>query len=135
MSDEQYTPKKADDSRLDLRAEQKVQKNRTPDLLRLNRRAVIFLGLQTIAFILYYISGNTQYFLEESMKIVLWAMTISAIALSLFCAVGIAESVFYAVRYKAPRLFFKLIPYSIIFFVSLAFAIFARTVDLLSSGY
>ncbi len=135
MSEEQYTPKKAGDSRLDSHSEQKVPKKRTPVLLRLNRRAVIFLGLQTIALILYYVSGNIQYFLESNIKVILWGMTVSSIALALFCAAGVGESIFYALSWKEPRFFFKLIPYGIIFLVSLAFAIFSRTVDLLSLGY
>jgi len=135
MSDEQYTPKEADDSRLDSHAEQKVSKKRLPVLLRLNRRAVIFLSLQTVALILYYISGNTQHFLESNIKIILWGMTISAIALALFCAAGMGESFFYALTWKNPGFFFRMIPYGIIFLLSLTFAIFARTVDLLSLGY
>lgn len=135
MSEIQYTPKEADDSRLDLRPSRKIQKKHEPILLRLNRRAVIFFGLQTIALILYYISGNIQFFLEVNMKIVLRAMTISSIALALFCAAGIVETILFSATQKTYRLLFKLIPYGIVLILATTFAIFSRTVDLLSLGY
>ncbi len=135
MSDVQYTPKETDGARLNSQTTQKVQKKSLPVLLVLNRRAVIFWGLQTIALILFYISGNTQHFLEANMKIVLWAMTVSSIGLALFCLAGVGESIFYAISLKRFRLLFKLIPYGTILVLSVTFAIFSRTLDLLSLGY
>ena len=135
MSEEQYTPEKADDSRLEAHSGQKAARKNLPPLLRLNRRVVIFLGLQTLALILYYISGNIQFFLESNMQVVLQGMTLSAIALALFCAAGVAECVFYALSWKEPRFFLKVIPYGIILLLSIVFAVFSRTVDLLSLGY
>ena len=69
------------------------------------------------------------------MKVVLWAMTVSSIGLALFCLAGVAESIFYAVSLKRFSLMFQLIPYGTILVLSVTFAIFSRTVDLLSLGY
>ena len=110
-------------------------RRKNPVILRLTRRAVLFLGLETLALILYYVSGNQQHFLEVNIKIILWAMAVSTIALSLFCAAGIAESIYYFFSRKSPRFLLRIIPYGTIFAAAVALTLFSRTVDLLSLGY
>ena len=83
---------------------------------------------------MYYVSGNQQNFLEVNIKIILVAMTVSTIALALFCAAGVTESIFYTVRRKSPRFLLRIIPYGVLLVIALALAVFSRTVDLLSLG-
>lgn len=147
MSDAHYTPKDDAIARLEHGKTEFVSENskpfplpsaskkHTPLILRLTRRAVVFLGLLTIALILYYISANMQYFLEVNIKIILWGMTVSSIALALFCAAGVAESLYFTIVQKQSRFLFRLIPYGLVMILAATFAVFSRTVDLLSLGY
>ena len=136
MRDDHYTPKPDDNARLpaisepaDGRAQRHI-----PVLLRLIRRAVLFLGLETLALALYYVSGNLQHFLEIDIMTILRATGISAIALALFCAAGMAASIWLAVAQKRPAFLLRLIPYGILLVLAAALTVFVLTVDLLSAG-
>ena len=136
MRDDHYTPKPDDNARLpaisepaDARAQRHI-----PVLLRLIRRAVLFLGLETLALALYYVSGNLQHFLEIDIMTILRATGISAIALALFCAAGMAASIWFAVAQKRPSFLLRLIPYGILLVLAAALTVFVLTVDLLSAG-
>ncbi|MDE6773067.1 MAG: hypothetical protein K2J14_00335 [Treponemataceae bacterium] len=136
MRDDHYTPKPDDNARLpaisepaDARAQRHI-----PVLLRLIRRAVLFLGLETLALALYYVSGNLQHFLEIDIMTILRVTGISAIALALFCAAGMAASIWFAVAQKRPAFLLRLIPYGILLVLAAALTVFVLTVDLLSAG-
>ncbi len=147
MRDDHYTPKPDDNARLPAHpaltpAEQGASpetadaypQRRVPVLLRLIRRAVLFLGLETFALTLYYVSGNQQHFLEADIMTILRATGISAIALALFCAAGMAASIWFTVSQKRPLLLLRLIPYGILLVLAAALTVFVLTVDLLSAG-
>lgn len=136
MRDDHYTPKLDDNARLpahpepaDARAQRHV-----PVLLRLIRRAVLFLGLETLTLALYYVSGNLQHFLEIDIMTILRATGISAIALALFCVAGMAASIWFTVAQKRPAFLLRLLPYGILLVLATALTVFVLTVDLLSAG-
>lgn len=110
------------------------KKRRIPTLLRLTRRATVFLSFTLAAITLFFITGNRQTFLDSNLILILNIMSCNAIALLFFSALAALECIFYLIKDR----FFKLAPhlfcYIIIFALSLALTIFSLAVNLLSEG-
>ena len=128
----------ADEERADtaqVKKEEPPQKSRRlPTLLRLTRRAVVFLTLTLIATIIFFVTGNKQTFLDSNLRMILKIIAANAIALSFFSLVAIPECIFFSIKDKKFRLMFHLVCYVLILALSAAVSVLSLTVHLLSEG-
>ena len=107
---------------------------RLPPLLRLTRRATVFLALTLIATILFFLTGNQQTFLDSNLSLILKIIACTAIALSFFSAIACLECIFYTIKSKKFKLILHFICYIITFAFSITISIFSLTINLLSEG-
>lgn len=107
---------------------------RLPPLLRLTRRATVFLSLTLTAIILFFITGNHQTFLDENLKMILSIIAFTAISLSFFTGMAIIECIFYTLKDKKLRLLFHLVCYIILLILSITISVASLTINLLSEG-
>ena len=113
---------------------QHKKSRRLPPLLRLTRRATVFLSLTLIATIIFFVTGNKQTFLDSNLNMILKIIALNAIALVFFSLAAVTECVFYTIKSKKIRLIIHLICYTLIFLLSLAISILSLTINLLSEG-
>ncbi len=107
---------------------------RLPPLLRLTRRATVFLSLTLAAIIFFFITGNRQTFLDENLKLLLIIITFTAISLTFFTGMAIIECIFYTVKDKKFRLIFHLACYIILFILGITISVASLSINLLSEG-
>ena len=107
---------------------------RLPPLLRLTRRANVFLSLTLIATIIFFITGNRQTFLDSNLTLILRIIASNAIALSFFSFSAIVECIFYFAKMKRFRFAVHLVCYVLIFVASIVISILSLTINLLSEG-
>ena len=113
---------------------QRKNSRRLPPLLRLTRRANVFLSFTLIATIIFFVTGNKQIFLDSNMSLILKIIACTAISLSIFSFSAIIECIFYTVKDKKFRLIFHLVSYILIFLASTTISILSLTINLLSEG-
>ena len=107
---------------------------RLPPLLRLTRRATVFLSLTLVAIIVFFITGNHQTFLDENLKMILGIIAFTAISLAFFTGMAIIECIFYTMKDKKFRLIFHLVCYIILFILSIMISVASLSINLLSEG-
>ena len=107
---------------------------RLPPLLRLTRRAVVFLSLTLIATILFFMMGNQQNFLDSNLILILKIIASNAIALSFFSFTAISECIFYATKNKQLRFVVHLVCYILVLALSLTISVLSLSINLLSEG-
>lgn len=107
---------------------------RLPPLLRLTRRAVVFLSLTLLATILLFLTGNRQTFLDSNLRMILKIIACNAIALSSFSALAVLECIFYTAKDKKLRLVFHLFCYIAILLLGALAAVLSLSIHMLSEG-
>lgn len=109
-----------------------------PILFRLTRRCVFFFLLLLVSNIMFYIAGNYQLFLDSSQIQILLIGTISSLVLSFFSLCAVAESIFYVFKnFGKKRIFFIVhaVIMIVIALISIATAVLARSIILVSGGF
>lgn len=114
--------------------QKKPKSRRLPVLLRLSRRATVFLTLTLIATIIFFMTGNQQSFLDANLKLILKIISCDAIALCFFSAASLFQCIFYLVKDRKFRLIFHLVVYLVIFSLSIMVSVLSLSVNLLSEG-
>ncbi|MCH5288338.1 MAG: hypothetical protein J1E32_00295 [Treponema sp.] len=125
MCHDHYSPKRDDNARLEAQS---------PVLLRLIRRAVLFMSFETLVLAMFYVSGNLQHFLESNIVLIQHVLGISAIALALLCIAGMVASVWYTLAWRRLTFLLRLIPYGLLLALAVALMSFSLAVDLLTAG-
>ena len=110
------------------------QNRRLPPILRLSRRATVFLSLTLTALILFFITGNRQTFLDSNLKLILKIISVNGIALVLFATASSLECIFYIIKNRKVRLIVHLAIYLIMLVAGSTVTIFSLTINLLSEG-
>lgn len=110
------------------------QSRHLPLLLRLSRRVCVFLFLTLIAFLIFYVSGNYQNFLDSNIALILKSVTCVAIALGFFSAACILETIFFAIKDRRFLILFNLIFFVIALLLSVASAALSLMINKLSEG-
>lgn len=114
-----------------------IEENRSrhlPLLLRLCRRVCVFLFLTLIAFLIFYISGNYQNFLDSNISLILRSITCVSIALAIFSTACILETFFFAFKAKRFPILFNLIFFVLTLILSVAACILSLVINKLSEG-
>ena len=114
--------------------EEAKKTRRLPPLLRLCRRATVFLSLTLIATIIFFLTGNQQVFLDSNLKLILQIITFNAIALSFFSGISSLECIFYLVKNKSLRMLLHFIVYILVLTAAITISVFSLTINLLSEG-
>ncbi|WP_407425639.1 hypothetical protein [Treponema sp.] len=112
----------------------KVKSNRLPVLLRLTRRAVLFLFLTLVGTLLFFVTGNRQTFLDSNLIILLKITACVSIALSFFSMAAVAGNIFYLIKTKKIKFLIYLICYVLIFLLASVILVLSLSVNLLSEG-
>lgn len=107
---------------------------RLPPLMRLSRRAIVFLSFTLLANILFFMTGNRQSFLDSNLSLILKIIACNSIALSFFTAFSCLECVFYIVKTRKLRMVILFLVYLLIFAVSLVLSCLSMSINLLSDG-
>lgn len=106
-----------------------------PMYLRLTRRGVVFLSLMLAADLLLFVVGNSQRFLDESLRLILVISTVNAIMLAFLSLAAVAESLVSIIVRRRLRYFL----YAVAFVVPAAFAcaagIATRALLMLTEGF
>lgn len=110
------------------------QSRHLPLLLRLSRRVCIFLFLTLLAFLIFYVSGSYQNFLDSNIVLILKSVTCVAIALGFFSISCIIETFFFAIRDRRFLILFNLIFFIIALALSVASAVLSLMINKLSEG-
>ena len=114
--------------------EEAKKTRRLPPLLRLCRRATVFLSLTLIATIIFFLTGNQQAFLDSNLKLILQIISVNAIALSFFSGISSLECIFYLVKNKKFRMLLHFIIYTLVLAAGISISLFSLTINLLSEG-
>ncbi len=108
--------------------------HRKPFLFRLTGRFTLFFFLQLILFLLFYVSGNYQHFLDTTQNLILFLCSAISIILILLSLTGLLLSiVFFTIQRKA----FYWVYFSCYLFILLtvpAIFIALRVLTILSRG-
>ena len=112
----------------------KIKSRRLPPLLRLSRRATVFLSLLLIASGLFFITGNKQTFLDSNLKLILNFIACDSIALTFFSACSSLECIYYLAKEKKFKYLFHLPVYMLILATGTVISIVSLTINLLSEG-
>lgn len=112
----------------------KVKSRRLPPLLRLSRRATVFLSLILIASGIFFITGNKQTFLDSNLKLILNFIACDSIALTFFSACSSLECLFYIIKEKKIKYLFHLAGYLLILAAGSVISVIFLTINLLSEG-
>jgi len=103
-------------------------------LFTLTFRSFCFFFLLLSVFVLFYISGNYQEFLDSTQHFILVLCSTISIALMLFCIAGTLESLVYFILTKKNKYVIFLIVYIFVFIVSTLLLLAVRTISSLSAG-
>lgn len=106
----------------------------TPILVRLLKRAVVFLASLLIALSLFYASGCIQFFLEHNLHLILFFVTAVSIALITLSLIEIGACIYYAVTLSRKSLYFYTIPFAIILAAGILTGIFSQSITILERG-
>ncbi len=120
------------DSKLPLPDEKKSK--HLPLLLRLTRRVCVFLFLLLAGFVIFYISGSYQKFLDSNISLILKAVACTSIALFFFSAVSVLETFFFALKDRRILILFNLIFFVFTMLSSVLAGVFSLVVNKLSEG-
>lgn len=117
------------------RLRERNPRSSVPMYLRLTRRGVVFLSLMLAADLLLFVVGNSQRFLDESLRLILVISTVNAIMLAFLSLAAVAESLVSVVVMRRLRYFL----YAVAFVVPAAFAcaagVAARALLMLTEGF
>lgn len=120
-----------------IKTEHETQPIKNPLLFRLTRRCVLFFLLVLLSFVLFYITGNYQQFLDSSQKTIIFVSVIVSLTLAFFSLALVFESIYFAFRVQGKKTVFFLV-YAVIMLIifgfSIALAWFLKLVDILSLG-
>lgn len=105
-----------------------------PLLLRLTRRVCVFLFLLLAGFVIFYISGSYQNFLDSNISLILKAVACTSIALFFFSAVSVLETFFFALKDRRILILFNLFFFIFTLLSSVVAGIFSLVVNKLSEG-
>lgn len=105
-----------------------------PLLLRLTRRVCVFLFLLLAGFVIFYISGSYQNFLDSNISLILKAVACTSIALFFFSAVSVLETFFFALKDRRILILFNLFFFVFTLLSSVIAGIFSLVVNKLSEG-
>lgn len=105
-----------------------------PLLLRLTRRVCVFLFLLLAGFVIFYISGSYQNFLDSNISLILKAVVCTSIALFFFSAVSVLETFFFALKDRRILILFNLFFFVFTLVSSVVAGIFSLVVNKLSEG-
>lgn len=105
-----------------------------PLLLRLTRRVCVFLFLLLAGFVIFYISGSYQNFLDSNISLILKAIACTSIALFFFSAVSVLETFFFALKDRRILILFNLIFFVFTMLSSVIAGVFSLVVNKLSEG-
>ncbi|MDY2844293.1 MAG: hypothetical protein SOT81_09975 [Treponema sp.] len=105
-----------------------------PLLLRLTRRVCVFLFLLLAGFVIFYISGSYQNFLDSNISLILKAVACTSIALFFFSAVSVLETFFFALKDRRILILFNLFFFVFTLLSSVVAGIFSLVVNKLSEG-
>ncbi|MBQ0052141.1 MAG: hypothetical protein KBT11_08795 [Treponema sp.] len=108
---------------------------RLPPLLRLTRRACIFLFLTLSAFVVFYITGNFQNFLDSNTVLILMAVSFNSIMLTIFSGLAFFETIFFAIKDKRPGILFNLFFFTLTLACSIATLVLSISINNLSEGF
>ena len=114
--------------------EEAKKTRRLPPLLRLCRRATVFLSLTFIATIIFFLTGNQQGFLDSNLKLILQIISFNSIALSFFSGISSLECIFYLIKNKSLRMLLHFIVYILVLTAAITISVFSLTINLLSEG-
>ena len=120
------------DSKLPLPDEKKSK--HLPLRLRLTRRVCVFLFLLLAGFVIFYISGSYQKFLDSNISLILKAVACTSIALFFFSAVSVLETFFFALKDRRILILFNLIFFVFTMLSSVLAGVFSLVVNKLSEG-
>lgn len=110
------------------------QSRHLPLLLRLSRRICVFLFLTLLAFLIFYISGSYQNFLDSNIALILKSITCVAIALGFFSLACILETFFFAIKDRRFLILFNLIFFVTALALSVVSAVLSLVINKLSEG-
>lgn len=114
-----------------------IEENRSrhlPLLLRLCRRVCVFLFLTLLAFLIFYVSGSYQNFLDSNISLILKSVTCISIALAIFSLACIFETFFFAFKDKRFPILFNLIFFVLTLILSVASGVLSLVINKLSEG-
>ena len=118
----------------DIPAAESQPRSKTPLLLRLTRRAVIFLFLLLVTFLCFYIAGCIQGFLDQDLTLLLFAVTSVSILLVLFSSTAVLECLIFLIAQRRIRFLFYIVPFLLVTAIAIVAAAVSNSINLLSRG-
>ena len=118
----------------DIPAAESQPRSKTPLLLRLTRRAVIFLFLLLVTFLCFYIAGCIQGFLDQDLTLLLFAVTSVSILLVLFSSTAVLECLIFLIAQHRIRFLFYIVPFLLVTAIAIVAAAVSNSINLLSRG-
>ena len=105
-----------------------------PLLLRLTRRAVIFLFLLLGTLLSFYIAGCAQGFLDKDLLLLLFCCTAVSVLLLLFSACAAAECVIFLFTQRRLRFLPYLLAFAVVGAIAAVAAVVSHSIHLLANG-
>jgi len=106
-----------------------------PILIRLNKRAVVFLFSLLVALTLFYISGCIQFFLDSNLHLILFFVTSVSIGLTIFSILEIITCIYYAINLKPKSLYLYALPFVLSMLAGLFLSMFTQSITILAQGF
>ncbi|MCH5294564.1 MAG: hypothetical protein J1F14_01485 [Treponema sp.] len=105
-----------------------------PLLFAITWRSTLFLAFSLVFFLLFYVSGNRQNFLDSTQNFILFVCTLFSILLSLISLAGLVESVALSLLNHKTRYLLFLAAYILCLVLSAAVTVILRVITFLSMG-